>query len=57
LIDDRYRKGLISFLNVLDAKRSLYAAQIAQAQSRAELSTDLIVLYKALGGGWSITRP
>jgi NodT family efflux transporter outer membrane factor (OMF) lipoprotein len=52
LIDERYRKGLISFLSVLDAKRSLYAAQIAQAQSRAALSTDLIVLYKALGGGW-----
>ena len=54
LIDMRYRKGLTSFLNVLDAKRSLYAAQIAEAQSRAALSTDLIVLYKALGGGWSL---
>ena len=52
LIDERYRKGLTSFLNVLDAKRSLFAAQIAQAQSRAALSTDLIVLYKAIGGGW-----
>jgi len=52
LIDMRYHKGLISFLNVLDAQRSLYAAQIAQAQSRAALSTDLIVLYKVLGGGW-----
>lgn len=52
LIDERYRKGLTSFLNVLDTKRSLYAAQLAQAQSRAKLSTDLIMLYKALGGGW-----
>ena len=52
LIDIRYRKGLTSFLNVLDAKRSLFAAQIASAQSRAALSTDLIMLYKALGGGW-----
>ena len=54
LIDMRYRKGLTSFLNVLDAKRSLYTAQIAEAESRAALSTDLIVLYKALGGGWSL---
>ena len=52
LINERYSKGLISFLDVLDAQRSLYAAQIAQTQSRAALSTDLIVLYKALGGGW-----
>ena len=53
MIDKRYSKGgLISFLNVLDAKRSLYAAQTAQTQSRASLATDLVVLYKALGGGW-----
>ena len=52
MIDERYQKGLISFLNVLDAKRTLYASQIAEAQSRATLSTDLVVLYKALGGGW-----
>ena len=56
LIDKRYRKGLISFLDVLDAKRSLYTSQIAEAQSRAALSTDLIVLYKTLGGGWSIHK-
>lgn len=52
LITERYSKGLISFLDVLVAERSLYTAQIAQAQSRASLSTDLIILYKALGGGW-----
>jgi hypothetical protein len=54
LIDMRYRDGLVAFQNVLDAKLLLYDAQIAQVQSRAALSTDLIVLYKALGGGWVI---
>ena len=52
LIDQRYRNGLVSFLEVLNAKRSLYTAELAEAQSRATLSTNLIALYKALGGGW-----
>ena len=52
LIDVRYRKGLISFLAVLDAKRSLYTVQMSEVQSRTALATDLIALYKALGGGW-----
>jgi outer membrane protein TolC len=56
LIDARYRNGLISFLEVLDAKRSLYTAQLAEAQSRAALSMDLVALYKALGGGWQIRQ-
>ena len=52
LTDERYSKGLISFFDVLDAKRLLYSAQISFAQSEASLSTDLVSLYKALGGGW-----
>jgi len=56
LITERYRTGgLISFLDVLDAEKSLYSAEIALAQSKASLSTDLVVLYKALGGGWQET--
>lgn len=48
----RYRSGLTDFLEVLEAERSLQQAQLAEADSIAVLSTDLVALYKALGGGW-----
>jgi NodT family efflux transporter outer membrane factor (OMF) lipoprotein len=47
-----YTEGLLDFLNVLVAQRSLYTAQDALTQSYRNISTDLIALYKALGGGW-----
>ncbi|HLF97194.1 MAG TPA: efflux transporter outer membrane subunit [Methylococcaceae bacterium] len=49
---ERYRKGLTSFLDVLDAERTLYAAQNQLAGGQADVSADLVALYKALGGGW-----
>jgi hypothetical protein len=39
---------------VVDAQRSLYAAQDSLAQSDQELIDDLIAIYKALGGGWEM---
>lgn len=48
----RYDKGLSNFLDVLDAQRSLYSAEDAIAQSRGNVNTHLVALYKALGGGW-----
>jgi NodT family efflux transporter outer membrane factor (OMF) lipoprotein len=47
-----YTQGQGDFLNVLNAQRSLYATQDALVQSNRSLDTDLIALYKALGGGW-----
>ena len=47
----RYHEGAVSFLDVLDAQRALYAGEIELARSEAEASTDLIAVYKALGGG------
>ena len=47
-----YTRGLLDFLSVLDAERSLFAAQDALVQSDQAVSTDLVALYKALGGGW-----
>jgi NodT family efflux transporter outer membrane factor (OMF) lipoprotein len=47
----RYREGVISFLDVLDAQRALYVAEIELARSEATASTQLIAVYKALGGG------
>ena len=52
LSSDLYRSGLVDFLNVLDAERTLYAAQDALVGSTATVSLDLVQLYKALGGGW-----
>jgi NodT family efflux transporter outer membrane factor (OMF) lipoprotein len=47
-----YTRGLLDFLSVLDAQRSLFAAQSALVQSDQNVSSDLVALYKALGGGW-----
>jgi NodT family efflux transporter outer membrane factor (OMF) lipoprotein len=47
-----YKEGLLEFLNVLVAQRSLFTAENALVQSNCSISTDLIALYKALGGGW-----
>jgi NodT family efflux transporter outer membrane factor (OMF) lipoprotein len=52
LARERYEQGYASYLNVLEAQRSLYAAQDALTLSDQQLSDDLIAIYKALGGGW-----
>lgn len=49
---DRYRSGVGDFLSVLDAQRTQQQNQLQLAQSNALVSTDLVALYKALGGGW-----
>ncbi len=47
-----YAEGLTDFLNVLIAQRLLFDSEDALVQSTRNLSTDLVALYKALGGGW-----
>jgi NodT family efflux transporter outer membrane factor (OMF) lipoprotein len=47
-----YTEGNTDFLNVLNAQRSLFAVEVALVQSDSTLATDLVSLYKALGGGW-----
>ena len=47
-----YTRGLLDFLSVLDAERSLFAAQSSLVQSDQNISSDLVSLYKALVGGW-----
>ena len=47
-----YSEGQTDFLNVLNAQRSLYSSEDALAQSTRTISTNLVALYKALGGGW-----
>ena len=48
-----YTAGLRDFRDVLDAQRSLLTLQDSLASSGATVSSDLVRLYKALGGGWS----
>lgn len=49
----RYDRGVDSYLNVLDAQRSLYGAQQEQVAIEVARLTNLVTLYKALGGGRS----
>jgi multidrug efflux system outer membrane protein len=52
LSDLRYRNGIASALDLLDAQRSLFTAQQAAVQTRLLQLQNQVVLYKALGGGW-----
>jgi multidrug efflux system outer membrane protein len=51
----RFDNGYTSYLEVLDAERSLFNAQLSYAQNQGVLFQALINLYKAMGGGW-VTR-
>ncbi len=53
LVDLRYRNGVASGLDLLDAQRSLFAAQQQVLQARLAQAQNQVVLYKVLGGGWS----
>ena len=48
----RYRGGVTSFLEVLDADRQLFSAELSLAQARLSELLAVVQLYKALGGGW-----
>jgi NodT family efflux transporter outer membrane factor (OMF) lipoprotein len=48
----RYKDGLVPFLEVLDAQRSLYASQSKVSEAKGKAAQNLIALYKSLGGGW-----
>lgn len=50
----RYDNGLTSYIEVLDAERSLFAAELTYAQTQGALFGSLVNLYKAMGGGWVV---
>ncbi|WP_246793292.1 efflux transporter outer membrane subunit [Burkholderia perseverans] len=52
LARDSYRKGIVPFLDVLDAERQWSQARQQAVQGELQTTTDLVALYKALGGGW-----
>jgi multidrug efflux system outer membrane protein len=52
LADIRYRQGVDNYLTVLDAQRTLYAAQQGLVSQRLTRVANLVQLYGAMGGGW-----
>jgi outer membrane protein, multidrug efflux system len=53
----RFRQGQEDFLSVLVAEQSLLSSQDALVQSDRTVGTDVVALYKALGGGWEVAEP
>ncbi|MFZ0727397.1 MAG: efflux transporter outer membrane subunit [Desulfobacterales bacterium] len=53
LAQDQYIAGLVDFNNVLIAQRSLLSLQDELALSEGQVTSNLVRLYKALGGGWT----
>jgi multidrug efflux system outer membrane protein len=48
----RFDNGYTSYLEVLDANRSLFDSELTYAQTKATLFRSFVNLYKAMGGGW-----
>jgi len=53
----KYQSGLTDFSTLLEAQRSLLSFQDQLAQSEGTVSSNLVRLYKALGGGWTSLAP
>ena len=54
LAEMRYQSGASSYLDLLDAQRSLFGAELSLAQVQGQQATAAVTLYKALGGGWPV---
>jgi outer membrane protein, multidrug efflux system len=52
LARERYGSGVASFIEILDAERTLQQNELSLAQSTTVVADDLVALYRALGGGW-----
>jgi len=57
IANERYVRGLENYLGVLQSQQTLYATETDLLQSEVKVLTDLIALYKALGGGWESFEP
>ncbi|KVP44322.1 efflux transporter outer membrane subunit [Burkholderia ubonensis] len=51
----RYEGGYTSYIEVLDAERTLFNAELSYTQTRSATLTSLVNLYMAMGGGWVVT--
>lgn len=57
LVQIRYDSGVASYLDVLDAQRTLYAAQQSLIEAELARESSQVTLYKVLGGGWFAGMP
>ena len=57
LANDRYENGYSDYLDVLDAERNLFSAQLQLASARGTYERALVNLYRALGGDWNAVPP
>jgi NodT family efflux transporter outer membrane factor (OMF) lipoprotein len=48
----QYQEGLVDYQRVLDSQRNLLASQESLTRVSGDIATNLIALYKAMGGGW-----
>ena len=54
---NRYRNGYASYLEELDAQRTLYSADVGRLQLRTRILVASVDLYRAMGGGWAPQSP
>lgn len=57
IANELYTQGLVNFLHVLDAERSLFSSEDQRIQCKSSVLKNLVSLYKALGGGWDASLP
>ena len=57
LAELRYRTGIASYIEVLDAQRSLFDAELGLSQAQLRQLAAAVQLYRALGGSWPATSP
>lgn len=53
----QYTSGVVDFQRVLDSQRGLFAGEDALSESEKQMATNLVAVYKALGGGWETLAP
>jgi outer membrane protein TolC len=49
-----YEQGVVDYQRVLDSQRAAVLQQNTLAESRGQVAMNLVALYKALGGGWTM---
>ena len=52
LAEIRYREGLVTYLDVLEAQRTVLSAELSLVQTERARLTEMVALFKAVGGGW-----
>jgi len=57
LANDRYTSGVASYLDLLDAERSLFTAELTLVQTEEQQLADVVELFRATGGGAPVPVP